>query len=165
MSDQYNPLEIRKVGKNIYSYDNELYDINFPEEWALSHKEDTGPKECPNCAYFGSIGGTFFAYCVNCADSEYNFTRGPGMWYNYCELYTDKAHSIFDTYMKGIELEKIGDKDMNSDKVNTNFHRMLENRKKLQTLVKNEGALIFENYIHLDETALFEKYDIDETLL
>jgi hypothetical protein len=164
MSDQYNPLEIRKVGKNMYSYDNELYDSNFPEEWATDHLPETGPKECLNCSYFGSIGGTFFAYCSNCA-RYYDFKRGPGMWYNYCEMVIDKTDSVFETYMRGLELKDIGDKDMNIDKFNTNFHRMLENRKKLQTLVKNEGALIFENYIHVDETALFEKYDIDETLL
>jgi len=163
MSDQYDHLVIRPVGNNIYSYDNELYDINFPDDWATDHLEGTGPKECENCACFGSIGGTFFAYCANCAEFEYKFTRGPGMWYNYCELHTDKAHSIFTTYMEGIELQDIGDKDLNPDTFNQS--KILENRKKLQDFIKKSDVreLILE-YIQ-SEYFNWENYDIDISLL
>ena len=165
MTDQYDPLTIRPVGKNIYSYDNELYDINFPKEWAINHLKCTGPKECDNCAYFGSIGGTFFAYCSNCAKYDYQFTRGPGMWYNYCEFDIDNSDSIFDTYMKGVEIEDIGDKDLNTDKFNANFSKILENRKKLQDLVKKSD--VRELIIEYTKSEYFscEDYGIDGSVI
>lgn len=165
MSHQYDPLVVRRIGKNIYSYDNELYDINFPKEWATNHLKDTGPKECKKCAYFGSIGGTFFAYCTTCAEYDYNFNRGPGIWYNYCELFTDKEHSIFDTYMRGVELEDIGDKDLNTDTFNEDFPKILENRKKLQELVKKTEAR--DRLLKNMESYSFSwaDYNIDESLL
>jgi hypothetical protein len=134
MCDQYNPLEIRYIAGAYfgYSYDNELYHITFPEEWATSHKTDTGPKECRNCALFGSFGGHFFAYCANCAEFEYNFTRGPGMFVDYTELVCDNVPSVFETYMKGYQLEDIGDMDMNTDEFNNDILALLERRKVLQ---------------------------------
>jgi hypothetical protein len=133
MSDQYNPLEIRYIPSTKgYSYDNEVYHKNFPEEWATSHKPGTGPKECANCAFFGSFGGHFFAYCVNCAEFEYNFSRGLGMYLDYTELVTNDVPSVFDTYMKNIQLEDIGDRDMNTDEFNDDIPALLERRKVLQ---------------------------------
>ena len=133
MSDQYNPLEIRYIhSTNGYSYDNELYHKNFPEEWSTSHNPGTGPKECMNCALFGSFGGHFFAYCVNCAEYVYNYERGPGMYIDYTEFVIDKVPSVFDTYMKGINLEDIGDRDMNSDEFNDDIPALLQRRKFLQ---------------------------------
>lgn len=133
MCDQYNPLEIRYIpSTNGYSYDNELYHKNFPEEWATSHKPETGPKECGNCAFFGSFGGHFFAYCVNCAEYVYQFERGPGMFVDYTEFVNEDVPSVFDTYMKNILLEDIGDRDMNSDEFNNGIPVLLERRKVLQ---------------------------------
>ena len=138
MCDQYNPLEIRYIGyTDGYFYDNEIYDIHFPEKWAMSHKPYTGPKECENCAFFGSIGGHFFGYCVNCAEYEYNFERGPGLYDYYTEFTNNDHPSIFETYMKGVKLENIGDKDMNTDEFNENIQNLLEERKKLQLKIDN----------------------------
>jgi hypothetical protein len=137
MSDQYDPLVIRYIlSTKGYSYDNELYHKNFPEEWATSHKPDTGPKDCPNCALFGSFGGHFFAYCVNCADDEYHFERGPGMYIDYTEFMKD-GPSVFETYMRGIKLEEIGDMDMNTNVFNEDIPAMLERRKVLQEKINN----------------------------
>lgn len=138
MSDQYNPLEIRYIPSTKgYSYDDELYHKNFPEEWATSHKPGTGPKECTNCAFFGSFGGHFFAYCVNCAEYQYGFERGPGMFHDYTEFVTNEVPSVFDTYMKNIQLEDIGDRDMNSDEVNDDIPDLLERRKVLQKKINS----------------------------
>ena len=137
MSDQYNQLVIRDIpSTNGYSYDNELYHNNFPEEWSTTHKPHTGPKECYNCAFFGSFGGHFFAYCSDCAE-QYNYERGPGMYDSYTEFVTDLEPSVFDTYMKGIELTDIGDMDMNTDEFNENIPIMLGRRKALQEIINS----------------------------
>jgi hypothetical protein len=130
MCDQYNPFVIRYIpSTNGYSYNNQLYHKNFPEEWAMSHLPGTGPEDCGNCAFYGSCGGHFFGYCSNCANYEYHFERGPGLYIDYTEIYQP---SIFDTYMKNISLEDIGDRDMNTDEFNKNFHLLLERRNQLQ---------------------------------
>jgi len=144
MSDQYDPLVIRyNPSTNGYSYDNELYHKNFPEEWATSHKPDTGPKECSNCAFFGTFGGHFFAYCVNCAETEYHFERGPGMYIDYTEFIND-GPSVFETYMRGIKLEDVGDQDMNTNKFNDDIPALLERRNVLQKKINN-GWHPFDN--------------------
>jgi len=138
MSDQYDPLVIRYIlSTKGYSYDNELYHKNFPEDWVTTHKPDTGPKECSNCALFGSFGGHFFAYCANCADYEYHFERGPGMYIDYTEFVSDEVPSVFHTYMTGIKLEEVGDLDMNTDKFNEDIPAMLKRRKVLQEKINN----------------------------
>jgi len=138
MSDQYNPLVIRSIpSTNGYSYDNQLYHKNFPENWAMSHAPNTGPAECDNCAFFGSFGGHFFAYCVNCAEFEYNFERGPGMYVDYTEFVTNEVQTVFETYMKNISLEDIGDRDMNRDEFNADIPALLERRKFLQEKINN----------------------------
>lgn len=135
MSDQYDPLIIRYIpSTNGYSYDNELYHKNFPEEWATSHIDGTGPKECSDCAFFGCFGGHFFGYCCNCAIYKYNNSRGSGLYASYTELHKP---SIFDTYMKNVNLTDIGDMDMNTDKFNEDIPRLLERRKILQQKIDN----------------------------
>ena len=56
-----------------YEVDGFKYSVAFPYEWATDHKWDaeienlgSGPKECGNCLYYGSINGVFLFYCVNC---------------------------------------------------------------------------------------------------
>lgn len=85
-----------------------LYFGTFPVEWALSHKEGTGPNDCNNCLCYGSKDGVFLGYCANCADYIYERARGRGMYYNLEECPTDKGDSIFDTYLNGIDLSLIG---------------------------------------------------------
>jgi hypothetical protein len=55
-----------------------LYDINFPLHWALTHGPGSGPIECQNCAFHGSVNGCFVGYCTNCSMYQYNMTRGIG---------------------------------------------------------------------------------------
>jgi hypothetical protein len=58
------------------------YDKNFPQEWALSHLSGTGPEQCGNCYDYGSKNDMFYAYCLNCAQYDYNGERGPGAGHN-----------------------------------------------------------------------------------
>jgi hypothetical protein len=62
---------------NGYSYHNELYHKNFPEEWATSHIAETGPKRLFGLCFLRIFGGHLFGYCCNCAVYKYNFSRGP----------------------------------------------------------------------------------------
>jgi len=93
-----------------YLYKGYWYHINFPENWAKSHIEDTGPNDCENCAVFGSINEVFIGYCVNCADYIYKGSRGKGFMGDGVEFdYGDQCgyDSAFETYLQGIDLNSI----------------------------------------------------------
>jgi len=116
--NSYSPYFVyRNNKKAYYSYDDQLYCPTFPLEWAMDHHQDTGPKECKNCAYFGSHLGVFVGYCLNCAQYEYETLRGKGLikassYGPLEELDSCKGESIFlDTYMKGVDMDEIGDPD------------------------------------------------------
>ena len=61
-----------------YMIENYKYPHDFPKEWAQNHMEGTGPEQCNNCYWYGSIDGVFMGYCLNCAHI-YNGERGPGL--------------------------------------------------------------------------------------
>jgi len=122
---QFNPKEFVNHYRNgkpaYYSYDEELYCGTFPEEWAENHLPGTGPRECGNCAWFGSWNGVFLGYCANCAHYDYNGERGRG--FIDCGKENDAEEvqhfpSAFDTYLKTITPDDVGDKDfMDSAKI------------------------------------------------
>jgi hypothetical protein len=101
-------------GKPVYySYDEELYCGTFPTMWAETHAEGTGPKECGNCAYYGSWNGVFLGYCANCA-YVYNGERCRGLIEVGIENDDNEVldfPSIFDTYLEGVSLDDVGDTD------------------------------------------------------
>jgi hypothetical protein len=112
---QVNTNEIVYLGKNnhYYTYDEELYTVTFPEDWARSHLPKTGPKNCRNCAFYGSWNGVFIGYCLNCAINKYNGYRGRG----FVDLGLETCDNVnvkgaFDTYLQGVELKDIGDTDI-----------------------------------------------------
>lgn len=113
---QFNPLEIVILGdrRHYYSYDGELYTGTFPYEWAKNHLPGTGPKECKVCAEFGTWNGVFVLYCGKCAE-DYNFNRGKGCKGEYMNVgehaSLNDPFSAGNTYLKGILLDDIGDKD------------------------------------------------------
>jgi len=120
---QFNPKEVVFNGdrRQYYSYDGQLYTRTFPIEWAENHLPGTGPEECGNCAWFGSWNGVFIGYCANCV-YEYTGERGCGFAdcgveleiYQYKDEHSENADKhlrAFDTYLKDIKLDDIGDKD------------------------------------------------------
>lgn len=115
---QFNPKEFvyhyRSGKPAYYSYDGELYCGTFPEKWAENFLEGTGPKECGNCAHYGSWNGVFMGYCANCAQYYYNGERGRGFIDigRECDYNDDMCRvSAFDTYLKGVSPHDVGDKD------------------------------------------------------
>ena len=113
---QFNPREVLYFNK-YYCYDEELYALTFPLEWAKKHSSKTGPKECISCSNVGMWNGVFIGYCVSCADS-YNGQRGVGFVTHGREQCVDdnKKHlSAFSTYLKNIKMSDIGDKDIFMD--------------------------------------------------
>lgn len=93
-----------------YRHNDELYTATFPIEWAKNHLPKTGPHECGNCAYFGSWNGVFIGYCANCAHYLYNGERGCGFIGLGKENTSENYTSVFETYLKDVKLEDIGDK-------------------------------------------------------
>jgi len=84
-----------------------IYHSKFPGHWKETHIAGTGPEQCDNCNYHGSLGGEFIGYCANCADYQYHGTRGKGFHRNGKED-TFLAESAFNTYLSGLKVE--GDK-------------------------------------------------------
>jgi hypothetical protein len=115
---QFNPKQFVYHYRNgkpaYYSYDEELYCGTFPENWVEDCLEGTGPRECGNCASYGSWNGVFLGYCANCAVYVYNGERGRGFVDIGKELMHEDAYlhtSVFDTYLKGVLPDDVGDKD------------------------------------------------------
>jgi len=105
--------EILSCG-NFYQYDGELYAKQFPTEWAQNHMDGTGPKSCNNCRVFGSWNGVFIGYCANCAQYDYEFSRGHGFLKPGQEISKKNANTIgaMQSYLKDVEPDSIGDKDI-----------------------------------------------------
>jgi hypothetical protein len=95
---------------NHYRYKDELYTYTFPIEWAKTHLPKSGPAECGNCAYFGSWNGVFIGYCANCAHYFYKGERGRGFIGLGIENSSEDYVSVFDTYLKDVNFDDIGDK-------------------------------------------------------
>jgi len=109
--------------------DDFLYTETFPREWAENHWFNTGPKNCKDCLYFGSLNGVFIGYCGDCAKTIYHYSRGLGFIdiatecpYELIDVshlddeYIDDdsldSYSIFGTYLKNIDPDNIGDKNI-----------------------------------------------------
>jgi len=109
----YNPLELRSF-QNFYTYDDELYDKNFPREWAMNHFPRTGPKECHNCSKYGCWRGVFIGYCVNCANHDYKYKRGAGFLAPGGEVSVggDPDFYAMNSYLKDANFNYIGDIEM-----------------------------------------------------
>ena len=141
---QYDPLIVRsfyRKGKRCYySYDDELYADTFPEEWIENQLDGTGPKECGNCASYGSWNGVFIGYCCNCAIYDYFGTRGKGFIHPGHEL-TDESNneylSAFDTYLKDVNHCDIGDVDFNNSIETTGQLEFMEENKDITQSILN----------------------------
>jgi len=110
-----------------YEYNGVNYDIHFPVNWVCKKPDDFGISEedledfghdnCLNCLDYGYYNGVVIGYCANCA-SLLNYTRGNGMISVGLEMtseysinnteYSDE-NSMWNGYMKNIDLEQIGD--------------------------------------------------------
>ena len=95
----------RSIEDETYQIGNVKYHSRFPREWAENHWTETGPEDCDNCAYNGSLNGVFIGYCVNCADYVYNGERGNGLWGGGLDFDQDNGLSIYDTYLSGLTLD------------------------------------------------------------
>ena len=93
------------------------YHLNFPDEWLLYEKSDTG-RECSNCVGINGIEGfatwrgIILGYCANCSFT-YERERGIGFNGYGIEWHHSDTHenavSAFDSYLKNIDLETVGD--------------------------------------------------------
>jgi hypothetical protein len=154
---QFNPKEFVYHYRNgkpaYYSYDEELYCGTFPEEWALDHLPGTGPKDCGNCACYGSWNGVFLGYCANCAVYEYNGERGRGLIDVGTEFHNDfvsEFPSIFGTYLLGFTPDDVGDKDFMDSAAVYNLDYQTP---------PDEEPMVEEKYPGIDFDEVNEHYD------
>lgn len=92
---------------DIYLYQGAWYHKNFPVIWAMTHENGTGPSQCSNCADYGCVNHVFIGYCANCADYYYDGERGKGFIDNGIEFDENDFESAFDTYLSGVDINKI----------------------------------------------------------
>jgi hypothetical protein len=130
----------------VYNIDNnsDIYYIGaFPKDWALNHMDESGPENCENCYCYGSWNGIFIGYCVNCAEFIYNGKRGRGFTTNGVESEdNDKFISIFDTYLKGI--------DINLYDIEDSYEEV-----KKYTIFDIDDSDIYDNYIEDDSFGMY----------
>jgi len=96
------------------------YHLNFPDEWILNEKPDTG-RQCWNCVGkydnkgYAMWRGIVLGYCSNCAE-DYEGERGRG-FYSFGVEYNGNHHfpSAFDLYLGPIDFENYGDFADNED--------------------------------------------------
>jgi hypothetical protein len=127
--DEFTPEIIE--GDGIYGYDYYWYHEKFPKEWALSHKEGTGPSQCENCADHGCINEVFVGYCANCAQYIYDGERGIGFLcaFQGLELNSGEDDSLLgrsalETYLKGVDLSIIRlKKSYHTDEIENALHK------------------------------------------
>lgn len=143
------------------------YDIHFPLDWIMDEEyyyEDeipysTGPSDCKYCKEYGFYNGVFIGYCTKCAD-KFECRRGNGLivfnnpigeecttcmieYESEVEIITrHKENSIWETYLKGVTLNEIGDTKLAEDK---------EIYKDLPDLIPNSNSIEeekneFENF-------------------
>ena len=157
---QFNPKEFVYHYRNgkpaYYSYDGELYCGTFPTVWAENHYPGTGPKDCGNCACYGSWNGVFLGYCANCATYEYNGERGRGLidvGTEHDNDFVSKFPSIFDTYLSGFISDDVGDKDFMDSAAVYNYTEY-------QTPPdENENLTFEERYPDIDIDEVNDYYD------
>jgi hypothetical protein len=132
------------------------YDIHFPLYWIFDEKtyyddeaepQLTGPINCKYCRLYGHYKGAFIGYCARCAE-QFNWLRGCGFLIapdqepgkeiktylkTTCHgdtfiLDHNKEDSMWETYLKGITLDKIGDEHIESNYYNLkNLEKEKEN--------------------------------------
>lgn len=58
------------------------YHVRFPIKWALNHQVlsgiVSGPKECLNCAVYGTCHNIFIGYCSNCLRNYFDANEARG---------------------------------------------------------------------------------------
>jgi len=101
-----------------YLCDGYKYHLCYPMDWAASHSFGCGPKDCKNCADYGSIKGVFVGYCSNCLTTylDKGLWRGvlvsPGL-----DINDFKNETIWQQYpyMSGVKKSEIGDEAVISE--------------------------------------------------
>lgn len=105
-----------------YIVNEKKYSVYFPIAWAHQHlifkingcDDKSGPEECGNCDYYGSIRGVFVGYCSNCLRNYHgsDHWRGclvaPGI-----PVYMLEDRDIWSQYpyMSGVPKSAIGDEE------------------------------------------------------
>jgi hypothetical protein len=132
-----------------YIYEGIVYIGTFPEEWAKNHLPDTGPHECENCVSYGTVQNVFIGYCANCADYEYEGSRGKGFMDTLIEDITPETddgkfyRSAFDTYLKDINVDNINIEDIYEEYENSPY------------------AKYYDSAFHEDPSDEYEEHDFN----
>jgi hypothetical protein len=87
---------------NMINYKGRVFSILYPREQI----EEDIDFNCKNCEYYGSWNGCQIMRCTNCDVS------GNGALMKGVELNSQWLHSATNTYLKGVDWDTIGDKDL-----------------------------------------------------
>ena len=119
------------------------YPLDFPDEWIMNEVPDTG-RECPNCVGFeddrsgyAMWRGIVIGYCANCTE-DYHGERGKGFYSNGVEIVGRHGISVFDTYLKDIDLDTFGDIQENPLDTMENHYEVKNSFMEIQEDLKDE---------------------------
>ena len=143
------------------------YHLNFPNEWILNEEYDTG-RQCSNC--IGTHGyndgyacwrGIILGYCANCA-WIYNGNRGRGFYGRAVEFIRNDnvGDSVFDTYLKNIDLENTGNIMDSPEDTMENHEKMLA---EISDICKEYDVILEEYYqedYHENRRSQYEEQEI-----
>jgi hypothetical protein len=120
----YNIEDIKESPKPLFPT---YYDIHYPLDWIFdenySYDEGnhyiTGPLHCQFCKEQGYYNGVFIGYCDVCAAEFKDGERGYGINIlnnNIVDLDKENTNSIWNTYLKNVDLNEIGDLNLNEER-------------------------------------------------
>ena len=104
------------------------YDIHYPLDWIFDesylYDDDgkicgTGPLHCSFCKEHGYYNGVFIGYCERCAAEFNDGERGYGLNIlnnNIDDIDKENSNSIWNTYLKDVNLNEIGDTNLNEER-------------------------------------------------
>ena len=155
------------------------YDIHFPLDWVINEKRIdtyggeivTGPHDCDSCKYYGYYNGVFIGYCLNCANA-FECQRGNGMTDLGIELQEDmvafdltyfkKENSMWNTYLKDVSLDNIGDAKLYEDfEMYKDLPDLLEIEEVVVKELEEEEKINYDEQFPDDEEENDYDYDYD----
>ena len=98
--------------------------------------------------------GLILGYCLNCA-MEYGGDRGLGFYSHAvesCKSYRRRGVSAFDTYLKGIDLETLGDISFNPEDTMENHNNMKDDIIEISREIEEREQLLQEEQEEYFET-------------
>jgi hypothetical protein len=138
--------------QNMIHYKGKIFSILYP----IEQIEEDIENNCLNCQIYGSWNGCIIMRCINCDKN------GCGSIYKGVEINSINLNSANNTYLKGIDWSKIGDKYIeDSELLNLNKLELLQT-KETEYVIERTSFPYTCTPIELSETISEEEEEEEE---